>query len=37
VQRLFKSLIIPVSTVVAALLIITYVPQISLFLRDLLY
>ena len=37
VQRLFKSLIIPVSTVVAALLIITYVPQISLFLRDFLY
>lgn len=37
VQRLFKSLIIPVSTVVAALLMITYVPQISLFLRDVLF
>jgi TRAP-type C4-dicarboxylate transport system permease large subunit len=36
VQRLFKSLLIPVSTVVAALLIITYVPQVSLFLRDML-
>ncbi len=36
VQRLFKSLIIPVSTVVAALLVITYVPQVSLFLRDVL-
>jgi len=37
VQRLFKTLVIPVSTVVTALLIITYVPAISLFLRDLLY
>lgn len=36
VQRLFKSLIIPVSTVIAALLVITYVPQVSLFLRDVL-
>ena len=36
VQKLFKSLIIPVSTVIAALLVITYVPQVSLFLRDVL-
>ena len=36
VQRLFAALIIPVSTVIAALLIITYVPQVSLFLRDFL-
>ncbi|KJS42986.1 MAG: hypothetical protein VR71_12400 [Roseovarius sp. BRH_c41] len=35
-QRLFKSLIIPVSTVIAALLVITDVPQVSLFLRDIL-
>lgn len=37
VQRLFRSLIIPVATVIAALLIITYVPQISLFLRDIMH
>ena len=37
VQRLFRTLVIPVGTMIAALLLITYVPQISLFLRDALY
>jgi len=36
VQRMFKSLVMPVATVVSMLLVITYVPQVSLFLRDLL-
>ena len=36
VQRLFYSLVIPVLTVIAALMIITYVPQVSLFLRDII-
>ncbi len=36
VQRMFKSLIVPVGTVICMLLVITYVPQVSLFLRDLL-
>jgi TRAP-type C4-dicarboxylate transport system permease large subunit len=36
VQNMFKSLIIPVGTMITALMIITYVPQVSLFLRDLL-
>ena len=36
VQRMFKTLVIPVLTVVSALMIITYVPQVSLFLRDLI-
>lgn len=34
VQRMFKTLIIPVATMITALMIITYVPQVSLFLRD---
>lgn len=34
---MFATLVIPVLTVVTALMIITYVPQISLLLRDLLY
>ena len=34
VQRMFGSLVIPVAVVLATLLLITYVPQISLFLRD---
>lgn len=36
VQRMFLSLLIPVLTVITALMIITYVPQVSLFLRDLI-
>jgi TRAP-type C4-dicarboxylate transport system permease large subunit len=36
VQRMFLSLVIPVLTVIAALMIITYIPQVSLFLRDLI-
>ncbi|MEO4040875.1 TRAP transporter large permease [Hoeflea sp. CAU 1731] len=36
VQRMFKTLIIPVLTMITALMLITYVPQISLFMRDLL-
>lgn len=36
VQRMFKTLLIPVLTMITALMLITYVPQISLFLRDLL-
>jgi TRAP-type C4-dicarboxylate transport system permease large subunit len=35
IQRLFDSLVIPVLTVITALMIITYVPQVSLFLCDL--
>lgn len=35
VQRMFKPLIWPVSTIILSLMLITYVPQISLFLRDL--
>ncbi|NDW03675.1 TRAP transporter large permease [Jiella pacifica] len=35
VQRMFASLVIPVTVVFGTLLLITYVPQISLFLRDL--
>ena len=34
VQRMFRALLVPVGTVVLALMLITYVPQISLFLRD---
>jgi C4-dicarboxylate transporter DctM subunit len=34
VQRMFRPLLVPVGTVILALLLITYVPQISLFLRD---
>ncbi len=34
VQKLFKTLVIPVGTVISSLMIITYVPQVSLFLRD---
>lgn len=36
VQRMFTSLLIPVLTMITALMIITYVPQVSLFLRDAL-
>jgi len=36
VQRMFKSLAFPVVTVISMLMVITYVPQVSLFLRDLL-
>lgn len=36
VQNMFKTLVIPVLTMVTALMIITYVPQVSLFLRDLM-
>lgn len=36
VQRMFTSLVIPVLTMITALMIITYVPQVSLFLRDIL-
>lgn len=36
VQRMFKTLVIPVGTMITALMIITYVPQVSLFLRDLM-
>jgi tripartite ATP-independent transporter DctM subunit len=35
VQQMFRPLIIPVLCIIAALMLITYVPQISLFLRDL--
>ncbi|WP_283179759.1 TRAP transporter large permease [Gemmobacter sp. 24YEA27] len=35
VQRMFKPLIWPVSAIILSLMLITYVPQISLFLRDL--
>lgn len=35
VQRMFKTLVIPVNTMTTALLVITYVPQVSLFLRDI--
>jgi len=35
VQRMFKPLIWPVATIILTLMLITYVPQISLFLRDL--
>lgn len=34
VQRMFRPLIWPVSTIILTLVLITYVPQISLFLRD---
>ncbi|HBU16230.1 MAG TPA: C4-dicarboxylate ABC transporter permease [Gemmobacter sp.] len=34
VQRMFRALLVPVGTVVLALMLITYVPQISLFLRE---
>mgnify|MGYP001819742107 FL=1 len=37
VERLFKTLVLPVTTVISALMIITYVPQVSLFLRDLVF
>lgn len=37
VQNLFRTLIIPVSTVIAALLVITYVPHISMFLPSILH
>ena len=36
VQRMFKTLVIPVLTMITTLMIITYVPHISLFLRDLM-
>ena len=36
VQNMFKSLVLPVVTMITALIIITYVPQVSLFLRDLM-
>ncbi len=36
VQNMFKSLLLPVLTMVTALMIITYVPPVSLFLRDLM-
>jgi len=36
VQRMFKSLAFPVVTVISMLMVITYVPQVSLFLRDFL-
>lgn len=36
VQRMFKSLVLPVGTVISMLMVITYVPQVSLFLWDLL-
>ena len=36
VQRMFKTLIIPVTTMITALLVITYAPQVSLFLRDVI-
>jgi tripartite ATP-independent transporter DctM subunit len=37
VQSMFKSLVIPALTVISVLMIITYVPAISLFLRDIMY
>ena len=37
VERMFSTLVIPVLTVISALMIITYVPQVSLFLRDLMF
>ena len=36
VQHMFKTLVIPVLTMITALMIITYVPMDSLFLRDLM-
>ena len=36
VQNMFKTLVIPVLTMITALMIITYVPQVSLFLRDVM-
>ena len=36
VQNMFKSLLLPVLTMVTALMIITYVPPVSPFLRDLM-
>lgn len=36
VERLFPALIFPVSTILIALALISYIPAISLFLRDLL-
>ncbi len=36
VQHMFKTLVIPVLTMITALMIITYVPMVSLFLRDLM-
>lgn len=35
VQTMFRPLIFPVTTVIAALMLITYIPAISLWLRDL--
>ncbi|ANG63197.1 C4-dicarboxylate ABC transporter permease [Marinobacterium aestuarii] len=37
VEQIFRSLLLPVLTVVLCLMTITYVPAISLFLRDLIY
>ena len=37
VERLFTTLALPVLTVISALMLITYIPQISLFLRDLMF
>ena len=37
VERMFRSLALPVLTVISALMIITYIPQVSLALRDLLF
>lgn len=36
VQRMFVTLVYPVLTMITALMIITYVPQISLYLRDIM-
>lgn len=36
VQNMFKTLVIPVLTMITALMVITYVPQVSLFLRDVM-
>lgn len=36
VQRMFGALVLPVLTVITALMVITYVPQVSLFLRDVM-
>ncbi|MDP5349829.1 MAG: TRAP transporter large permease, partial [Paracoccaceae bacterium] len=36
VQKMFRTLVIPVLTMITTLMIITYVPQISLFLRDVM-
>jgi TRAP-type C4-dicarboxylate transport system permease large subunit len=35
-QTMFKTLVIPVLTMITAPTIITYVPQVSLFLRDVM-